>query len=96
MPAEDGQESVRVNVHAGEPIFQGARTASPAVPGPQVASQERAIASRMTVVERKLSGLQGACIGLEEDSSAVAARLESLEVPQPGNKTLAIHSHVTY
>lgn len=49
----------------------------------------------MTVVERKLSGLQGACIGLEEDSSAVAARLESLEVPQPGNKTLAIHSHVT-
>lgn len=42
--------------------------------------QERAIAVRMAAVERKLSGLQGACLGLEEDSSAVAARVDSLEV----------------
>lgn len=37
----------------------------------------------MAAVERKLSGLQGACLGLEEDSSAVAARVDSLQVSMP-------------
>eukprot|EP00892_Ulva_mutabilis_P011247 jgi/Ulvmu1/8495/UM044_0029.1 len=62
-----------------EPIFQASQTSSPAAPGPRPAAQEPAIASRMATVERKLAGLQGACIGLEEDSSAVVERVESLE-----------------